>query len=152
MYYDHHTWTELFLCIFCWSCASLRHQLIPNSVTCAGEPQNSGVPSYGLPSGTQYQSRAAQIAQADLELELHVDPKTAARIRELHALKQQAVQREDYDEAKQIKESIERVRQLGQKIAQLEAYKAVRAPKALLLTCAIPRRARRPSASFSCKS
>lgn len=85
------------------------------------------MPSYGLPSSTQYQSRAAQIAQADLELELHVDPKTAARIRELHALKQQAVQREDYDEAKQIKEGIERVRQLGQKIAQLEAYKAVRA-------------------------
>lgn len=73
----------------------------------------------------QYQSRAAQIAQADLELELHVDPKTAARIREMHAMKQRAVQREDYDEAKRVKDAIERIRQLGSKIAQLEAYKAV---------------------------
>lgn len=73
----------------------------------------------------QHQSRAAQIAQADLELELHVDPKTASRIREMHAMKQQAVQREDYDEAKRIKDAIERIRQVGSKIAQLEAYKAV---------------------------
>jgi uncharacterized membrane protein len=72
-----------------------------------------------------YQSRAAQLAQADLELELHVDVKTAARIRELHNLKQQAVQDEDYDEAQRLKESILRIRQLGSKIAQLEAQKAV---------------------------
>lgn len=72
-----------------------------------------------------YQSRAAQLAQADLELELHVDVKTAARIRELHSLKQQAVQAEDYDEAQRLKESISRIRQLGSKIAQLEAQKTV---------------------------
>jgi hypothetical protein len=37
------------------------------------------------------------------------------------------VQREDYDEAERLKEAIGRVKQLGAKIAQLEAYKAVRA-------------------------
>jgi multidrug efflux pump subunit AcrA (membrane-fusion protein) len=92
----------------------------------AGEPQHSsGDVLQGLPVTSTYQSRAAQLAQADLELELHVDVKTAARIRELHNLKQQAVQDEDYDEAQRLKESILRIRQLGSKIAQLEAQKAV---------------------------
>jgi hypothetical protein len=65
----------------------------PNSNSGAGEPlELTGAPRYGLPEGAQHQSRAAQIAQAELELDLHVDPKTALRVRQLHAAKQDAVQ------------------------------------------------------------
>ena len=69
----------------------------------------------------------AQAAMADLHLDLHVDPKTASRIRQLHAEKEEAVRLENYDEAKHLKGCIERLKQLGQKIAQLESRKMVRA-------------------------
>ena len=62
----------------------------------------------------------------DLQLELQVDPKTAERIYQLHMLKQDAVEREDYDEAKRLKDAITRLKQVGQKLAQLEAQKRVR--------------------------
>jgi centrosomal protein CEP104 len=61
----------------------------------------------------------------DLQLELQVDPKTAERIYELHSMKQAAVAAEDYDEAKRLKDSIARLKQVGQKLAQLEAQKKV---------------------------
>ncbi|KAF8056211.1 CEP104 [Scenedesmus sp. PABB004] len=64
---------------------------------------------------------AAQVA--DLSLDLHVDSQTAARIKELVRLKDAAVAAEDYDEAKRIKGSIERLKAVGGKVAQLEARK-----------------------------
>lgn len=54
-----------------------------------------------------------------------MDPKTAERIYQLHMLKQDAVEQEDYDEAKRLKDSIGRLKQVGQKLAQLEAQKKV---------------------------
>lgn len=61
----------------------------------------------------------------DLQFELQVDPKTAERIYELNSLKHAAVEREDYDEAKLLKDRIARLKQVGQRLAQLEAQKQV---------------------------
>jgi centrosomal protein CEP104 len=58
---------------------------------------------------------------ADLALDMNIDSQTAAKIRELNRDKALAVEREDYDEAKQIKQAIERLKAVGAKVAQLEA-------------------------------
>ncbi|KAG1659551.1 hypothetical protein FOA52_015355 [Chlamydomonas sp. UWO 241] len=68
-----------------------------------------------------YNAAAADVA--DLNLDIHVDSITAAKIRELARAKDAAVAREDYDEAKRIKASIDRLKVVGQKIAQLEMRK-----------------------------
>ncbi|GAX83265.1 hypothetical protein CEUSTIGMA_g10691.t1 [Chlamydomonas eustigma] len=68
-----------------------------------------------------YNAAAADVA--DLNLDIHVDTVTAAKIRELARAKDAAVAREDYDEAKRIKAGIDRLKVVGQKIAQLEARK-----------------------------
>eukprot|EP00798_Chlamydomonas_sp_ICE-L_P028474 gene28474-31624_t len=60
---------------------------------------------------TYYNQAAAHVA--DLNLDLHVDTVTAAKIRELAVLKDKAVANEDYDEAKRLKASIERLRVRG---------------------------------------
>lgn len=60
---------------------------------------------------------------ADIALDVNVDPVTAARIREIAQLKDAAVGREEYDEAKRLKQSIEHLKVIGQKIAALEARK-----------------------------
>ncbi|KAF6260813.1 flagellar associated protein [Scenedesmus sp. NREL 46B-D3] len=70
----------------------------------------------------QYYNRAAAEV-ADLQLDVHVDSSTAARIKELARAKDAAVAAEDYDEAKRLKASIERLKMVGGKIAQLEARK-----------------------------
>jgi centrosomal protein CEP104 len=57
---------------------------------------------------TYYNSAAADMA--DLNLDIHVDTVTAAKIRDLARAKDMAVANEDYDEAKRIKASIERLR------------------------------------------
>ena len=54
---------------------------------------------------------------------LFVDPVTAVKIREIHALKDEAVAREDYDEAKRLRDGINRLKAVGAKIGQLEARK-----------------------------
>ena len=119
-------------CVMTEECLPSHPQLafrsckVRSEVFCAGEVLHADSPGYTVPLSGQHQSRAAQIAQADLELELNVDPTTAKRIRELHRQKQEAVQSEEYDEAQRLKEAIERIKQLGVKIAQLEACKAVR--------------------------
>lgn len=66
---------------------------------------------------------AAAADMADLNLDIHVDTVTAAKIRDLARQKEQAVSSEDYDTAKAIKASIDRLKVVGQKIAQLEARK-----------------------------
>ncbi|WIA42558.1 hypothetical protein OEZ86_008540 [Tetradesmus obliquus] len=70
----------------------------------------------------QYYNRAAAEV-ADLQLDVHVDSSTASRIKELARAKDAAVAAEDYDEAKRLKASIERLKMVGGKIAQLEARK-----------------------------
>lgn len=88
----------------------------------------AGSPLYGntrVYEATQRYLPAAASDACDLQLELQVDPKTAERIYELSRLKHTAVECEDYDEAKRLKDSIARLKQVGQKLAQLEAQKQV---------------------------
>lgn len=56
--------------------------------------------------------------------EPEVDAITAGHIEELQALKAAAVEAEDYDAAKRLKASVDRLRSIGAKIAALEARKA----------------------------
>ena len=49
-----------------------------------------------------------------------MDAKTAARLAELEELKGQAVGAEDYDEAKRLKQAIDRLRALAEQLADLE--------------------------------
>lgn len=64
-----------------------------------------------------YKSHAANAgALADLSLDINVDPVTAARIRDITRQKEQAVAAEEYDEAKRLKATIERLRAVGQKV------------------------------------
>lgn len=82
-----------------------------------------GAPSY---VSTHYQPShisAAAGAMADLSLDVNVDPVTAGKIREINKHKEAAVAKEDYDEAKRLKLAIERLKAVGQKVAQLEARK-----------------------------
>ena len=60
---------------------------------------------------------------ADMAIDLDVDPVTAVKIREIHALKDEAVAREDYDAAKKLRDGINRLKAVGAKIGQLEARK-----------------------------
>ena len=60
---------------------------------------------------------------ADMSLDLDVDPVTASKIREIHALKENAVANEDYDEAKRLRDGINRLKAVGAKVAQLEHRK-----------------------------
>ena len=60
---------------------------------------------------------------ADMSLDLDVDPVTASKIREIHAQKENAVSREDYDEAKRLRDGINRLKAVGAKVAQLEHRK-----------------------------
>ncbi|GMH32444.1 hypothetical protein BSKO_00278 [Bryopsis sp. KO-2023] len=69
------------------------------------------------------QSVSAATAMADLSLDVNVDPVTASKIREIARLKDLAVAHEEYDEAKRLKQSIEHLKVLGQKIAALESRK-----------------------------
>ncbi|PRW58028.1 centrosomal of 104 kDa [Chlorella sorokiniana] len=62
-------------------------------------------------------------AAAALAAELGVDTVTAQRIYELQQQKQQAVDREDYDEAKRLKGAVDALRAAGGAIAELEAQK-----------------------------
>jgi len=48
---------------------------------------------------------------------------TAVKIREIHQLKEEAVAREDYDEAARLRDGINRLKAVGAKVAQLEARK-----------------------------
>lgn len=73
-----------------------------------------GAPGYldtsPAPLQQPYYNRAAAADLADLNLDMHVDPTTAAKIRELVAQKDAAVANEEYDEAKRLKASIERLK------------------------------------------
>ena len=65
--------------------------------------------------------RAAGVS--DLSLDFDVDPVTAAKIRQVWELKEDAVAREDYDEAKRLRDGINRLKAVGAKVAQLEHRK-----------------------------
>lgn len=82
-----------------------------------------GVPSYVSNHYQPSHISAAAGAMADLSLDVNVDPVTAGKIREINKHKEAAVAKEDYDEAKRLKLAIERLKAVGQKVAQLEARK-----------------------------
>lgn len=95
------------------------------------QAENIGdAPSY---VSNHYQPRnisATAGAMADLSLDVNVDPITAGKIRDISKQKDGAVAKEDYDEAKRLKQAIERLKAVGQKVAQLEARK-----RQVFLTC-----------------
>lgn len=58
-----------------------------------------------------------------LENELEFDPLTAERLRQLQTAKDRAVENEDFDEAKKLREAIERLKMMGQQLYYLEERK-----------------------------
>jgi centrosomal protein CEP104 len=58
-----------------------------------------------------------------LENELEFDPQTSERLRQLQASKDRAVENEDFDEAKKLREAIERLKMMGQQLYYLEERK-----------------------------
>ena len=58
-----------------------------------------------------------------LENELEFDPLTADRLRQLQTAKDRAVENEDFDEAKKLREAIERLKMMGQQLYYLEERK-----------------------------
>mmetsp|Transcript_12935 Transcript_12935/g.45468 ORF Transcript_12935/g.45468 Transcript_12935/m.45468 type:complete len:345 (+) Transcript_12935:48-1082(+) len=69
------------------------------------------------------QNRKEISALDDVTFDLNFDPTTAAQIRELHIAKERAVKAEDYDAAKRLKDAIERLKQVGSRVAKLELRK-----------------------------
>jgi excinuclease UvrABC nuclease subunit len=59
----------------------------------------------------------------NLEEELTIDKSTMETMKALYAAKERAVQNEDFDEAKRLKETIERLKTVSGNIAQLEERK-----------------------------
>jgi len=58
-----------------------------------------------------------------LENELEFDPQTADRLRQLQNAKDRAVENEDFDEAKRLRETIDRLKLMGQQLYYLEERK-----------------------------
>eukprot|EP00359_Climacostomum_virens_P001925 CAMPEP_0204900574 /NCGR_PEP_ID=MMETSP1397-20131031/2553_1 /ASSEMBLY_ACC=CAM_ASM_000891 /TAXON_ID=49980 /ORGANISM="Climacostomum Climacostomum virens, Strain Stock W-24" /LENGTH=780 /DNA_ID=CAMNT_0052068743 /DNA_START=85 /DNA_END=2424 /DNA_ORIENTATION=+ len=58
-----------------------------------------------------------------LENEMEFDPTTMDRLKALAVAKQRAIDNEDYDEAKRIKDAIERLKNVGYQLLQLEERK-----------------------------
>ena len=94
-----------------------------------------GAPSYVSNHYQPSHISAAAGAMADLSLDVNVDPVTAGKIREINKHKEAAVTKEDYDEAKRLKLAIERLKAVGQKVAQLEARKRQAALAHLIPAC-----------------
>ncbi|KAM3137982.1 hypothetical protein pb186bvf_009877 [Paramecium bursaria] len=59
----------------------------------------------------------------EIQFQTQFDPYTLERLRDLEEAKEKAVQREDFIEAKRIKESIERLKQVGVQLRTLEERK-----------------------------
>jgi len=59
----------------------------------------------------------------DLALDMNFDPKTARLIREVHEAKEKAVEDEEYELAKELKQEENRLKQVGSSLAKLEASK-----------------------------
>ena len=60
-----------------------------------------------------------------LENELEFDPVTSERLKQLAFAKERAVENEDFDEAKRLREAIERLRSVGQQLFHLEERKKI---------------------------
>lgn len=60
-----------------------------------------------------------------LEEELNIDKNTMETLKSLYQAKERAIELEDFDEAKRIKETIERLKTVAGHIAQLEERKRI---------------------------
>jgi centrosomal protein CEP104 len=60
-----------------------------------------------------------------LEEEMNYDPATLKRLKNLYKAKEKAVELEDFDEAKKIKEAIERLKSVSSQLIQLEERKRI---------------------------
>lgn len=60
-----------------------------------------------------------------LENELEFDPVTTERLKQLLVAKDRAIENEDFDEAKKLKDAIERLRSVGQQLYTLEERKRI---------------------------
>ena len=96
-----------------------------------------GAPSYVSNHYQPSHINAAAGAMADLSLDVNVDPVTAGKIREISKHKESAVAKEDYDEAKRLKLAIERLKAVGQKVAQLEARKRQAGKSCSIIQCGL---------------
>lgn len=76
----------------------------------------------GVSADPQYLPRRPA-GSGSIPIDLSVDPVTAETIRDLLARKDAAVDREDFDEAKRLKEQIGQIKAVGMKIALLESRK-----------------------------
>eukprot|EP00899_Mesostigma_viride_P016474 jgi/Mesvir1/24828/Mv22068-RA.1 len=84
-----------------------------------------GTPLDGKPGAdpTSSGEDSAHGGSDGLASKLSVDAITAEKIQEVHRQKEAAVAREDYDEAKRLKVVIDRLKEVGAKVATLEARK-----------------------------
>ena len=64
-----------------------------------------------------------RLHNADVGLDAQVDERTAAQIRQLQEQKVRAVQSEDYDEAKRLKQAVQHLKEAGHKLLELERSK-----------------------------
>jgi centrosomal protein CEP104 len=65
----------------------------------------------------------SQVGVPNLEEELTLDKSTLETLKALYSAKERAVQMEDFDEAKRIKETIDRLKTVSTQISQLEERK-----------------------------
>jgi hypothetical protein len=86
--------------------------LIGDVVSAPTEPLSEQYLDTSAPASRDlpYYNRSAAADVADLTLDIHVDAATKERIKELSRAKEVAVSAEDYDEAKRLKYSIERLK------------------------------------------
>ena len=73
--------------------------------------------------GSILSTMSGNTAMEDISFDMNFDPETAARIREIHSAKELAVQEEDYDTAKRLKEAEKELKSMGGNIAKLEVAK-----------------------------
>lgn len=81
-----------------------------------GEPLNNNKENKSEPSKGKYEK---------LEYETQFDNDTLSRLKDLEDAKALAVKNEQFDEAKRLKEAIERLKHIGAQLAHLEERKAV---------------------------
>lgn len=100
---------------------NIYNQVCLIAINLLGDPLPDAPGGAYDPAAAPYPNAVA--ALRDFAAEMNVDSVTAAQIRELEAEKGRAVAAEDYDRAKQIKVAVDRLKDVGRKVAQLEAKK-----------------------------
>jgi hypothetical protein len=84
----------------------------------------NGKPS-GSKGGPEGQTAPRTKTIADLQMRTQMDPKTLAQIEQLERSKELAIQQEDYQTAKQIKEKIDKLKAVSEQIFRLEQRKEI---------------------------